>query len=164
MQKLNDTEFDAMFRQYLSAELDVHQGRSQGHFRRYLDDVSRAAWKRRNWLIGAFITGMAASVAMLCGSPLFHFSTPAASPPRGNAVASVDSGGEPPVSVTPALERIVQSRTTDEGVVLLGEDAPFRVLRHQSIEQEKWFDQRQNIRAQQVTPREDLVFIKMPTY
>jgi hypothetical protein len=164
MQKLNDTEFDAMFRQYLSAELDVHQGRSQRHFRRYLDNASRAAWKRRNWLIGAFITGMAASVAMLWGSPLFHFSTPAAPPSSGNTVASVSSRIEPPVSVSPAVERIVQSQTTDEGVVLLGEDAPFRVLRHQSIEQENWFDQRQNIRAQQVTPREDLVFIKMPTY
>jgi hypothetical protein len=163
MQKLNDTEFDAIFRQYLSAQLDAHQGRSEGHFRRYLGDVSRAAWKRRNWLVGAFITGMAASVAMLWGSPLFHFSTPAARPSNGT-VASVSSSGEPPVSVTPAMERIVQSQTTDEGVVLLGEDAPFRVLRHQSIEQEKWFDQRQNIRAQQVTPREDLVFIKMPTY
>ncbi|HSU69385.1 MAG TPA: hypothetical protein VLJ39_21040 [Tepidisphaeraceae bacterium] len=162
MSERNDEQFDAMLGGFFKDSLEPHVGRSERYFRRYLDDAARAAWKQRTWLIGAFFTGMAASVAMLWASPLFR----AISAPSGTETRQVSDSGEkaPPSPMLPAVERVVQSHTTDEGVMVLGGDTPVRVLRRHGTEQTRWLDERQKVQAEQVTPRDDLVIIKMPTY
>jgi hypothetical protein len=64
----------------------------------------------------------------------------------------------------PAVERVVQSHTTDEGVVLFGNETPVRVLRRQGLQQTRWLNAQQQVQAEQTTPQDDLVFIRVPTY
>lgn len=161
MSERNDEQFDAMLSGFFKDSLEPHVGRSERYFRRYLDDTARAAWKQRTWLIGAFFTGMAASVAVLWASPLFR----TISVPSSVETRQVSDSGDKPVSpMLPSVERVVQSHTSDEGVMMLGGDTPVRVLRRRGTEQMRWLDERQQVQAEQVTPRDDIVFIKVPTY
>lgn len=137
--------------------LDPQLGRSERNFRRHVKDTLRSVWQQRTWLVGAFVTGMAASVAMLWAGPLFRVASPA------SATNQVVSKGDQPASVIPAVERVVQSQTTDEGVMMLGDD-PVRVLRRQRIENTRRMDDQKRIHEEQGTPEDEFVFIKLPTY
>jgi len=164
MSELDDEQLDAMLHGFFAKSLDLQHGRAEWSFRRYLKDTARSAWRQRTWLVGAFITGMAASIAMLWASPLFR----AAAPSTGTVAVSENTGssGDHTVSPTivPSVERVVQSHTTDQGIMLFGDNTPIRVLRRQQLKQQQWLDSRQQVQAEQTTPEDELVFIKVPTY
>ena len=141
--------------------LDPQLGRSEHGFRSYLKELSRAAWRLRTWAIGAFATGMAASVAALWAGPLFWSASPTSNAPAAH-VSEANTGSTP--AELPAIERVVQSHVTDEGVMMLGDDTPVRVLHRQRLEQTRWLNDRQQVREEQGTPQDEMVFIKMPTY
>jgi hypothetical protein len=164
MAELDDEQFDVMLRGFLKDSLAPQCGRSERHFRRYLSEGARSAWKQRTWLIGAFATGMAASVAFLWAAPMFRGTTPIPAPTQQIAV---DSRNEPGVNASPMIpgvERVVQSHTTDEGVMLFNNETPVRVLHRRQLEQKRWLDQNQQIQTQQSVPEDELLFIKLPTY
>jgi len=150
----DDEQLDLMLRDYFSQALEGRQGRSETHFRQYLKAESKALWRQRSFLFGAFVSAMAASVAVLWATPIFHSTTPVRSVGQ---VAKSDS-------VQPVIERVVSSSTSDEGIVMLDDDTPVRVFHRQEIEQTRWFDEHEKMQAQQITPRDDLLFVKLVTY
>lgn len=162
MSERDDEQFDAMLSGFFTDALDPQRGRAERGFRRYLNDASRAAWRMRTWVIGAFATGMAASVAVLWATPLLRGPStgPAAAPPLAD-VTPADRSTPPFI---PAVERVVQSHTTDEGVMVLGDDTPVRVLRRQQLQRTHWANDPQGEQEERSTPQDELVFIKVPTY
>ena len=157
MSQRDEEQFDAMMSGFFKDALDPQLGRSERNFRRHLKDTMRSAWQQRTWLVGAFVTGMAASVVMLWAGPLFRAASPA--PTRNEALSKVDSTQ----NVIPAVERVVQSHTTDEGVMVFGND-PVRVLRRQRVENTRRMDDQKQIHEEQGAPEDEFVFIKLPTY
>jgi hypothetical protein len=59
---------------------------------------------------------------------------------------------------------VAQSHLTDEGVMMLGDDTPVRVLHRQRLEPTRWPNDRQQMQEEQGQPQDELVFIKLPTY
>jgi len=160
MPEMNDEQLDALLGDFLRESLDAQQGRSEQHFRRYLQGEARFAWKQRSWLIGAFVSGMAASVAALWAAPLFRLThapdrnLPASHPPSAVVAAK---------PIPPAMQRDVQSQTIDEGVLVLDDNTPYRVLRHREVERTRWFNEQAKVQNEQVKPKDDLIFIKLTT-
>ena len=155
MTEKDNDQFDSMLAEYFRDALDGQCGQAEKQFRRYLKSESKALWRQRSFLIGTFISGLAASVAVLWAGPMFHHD---ASPRNPIAIAAKD-----PV-VQPVVERLVSSRTSDEGVVMLDDNTPVRVFHRQAIEQTRWFDEHEQMTAQELSPRDDLVFVKLITY
>ena len=161
MSQPSDEQVETIVADFLREALDGQQGRSEARFRRYLDSTMKQKWKQRAWLIGAFASGMAASVAALWAAPLFTFAPPV----RQEVVQSNGPATEVPSNLlTPVMERVADSQTLDEGVMVLDDDTPVRVVRRRAIERTRWFDEHQEVRAQQITPKDDLMFIKLTTY
>lgn len=159
MAERDDEQLEALLRQFLSDELDGRLGRSERRFRQYLSAAAATAWRQRAWLIGAFVSGMAASVAVLWATPLLRHP---ARPPMVDE-ASTRASGTTMNAVPADLERFVQSRTTDEGIIMVG-DAPVRVLHRQALEQKRLPAAPGKTGGEQLTPRDDMIFIKLPTY
>ena len=159
-------QLDAVLRGFLSDSLDPHQGRSERHFRRHLNvpgpvSVGKSAWRNRTLLLGTFVTGMAASVAVIWAAPLFH----AAAPPTRQVVENRGPAGvDAATPVMPAVTRVVQSHATDEGIVVTDDNTPFHVLHLRQIERTRWLDGDRNVQAEQVTPQDNVVYVKVPTY
>jgi hypothetical protein len=154
-----EEQFDAMLSGFFKGALDPQLGRSERSFRRHLNDALGSAWRQRTWLIGAFMAGVAASVAMLWAGPLFRAALPSSSV---ESVSRANSGFTQ--TAVPAVERVVQSHTTDEGVMMLGNDTPVRVLRRQRIENTRRLDEQQQVHEERGTPEDEFVFVKVPTY
>lgn len=162
MPELNDQQLDALLGEFLNDSLEVQRGRAEQHFRRYLQGEVRVAWKQRTWLMGAFLSGMAASVAALWAAPLFRAPHGLERSPQSNL-----AGAQEPIiaarPIPPAMQRVVQSQTIDEGVLVLDNNTPYRVLRRRAIERTRWFNDQAKVQHEQVTPRDDLIFIKLTT-
>ena len=88
MPELDEEQLDAMLHTFFAKSLDPQHGRAEWSFRRYLKDTRQVAWKQRTRLIGAFVTGMAASIAVLWASPLFR----TAARPTNNVTLNENSG------------------------------------------------------------------------
>jgi len=155
MPELNDEQLDNLLGDCLKESLDPQQGRAEAHFRQYLRGEARIAWKQRAWLIGAFVGGMAASVAVLWAAPWFHAADP------GTQRSTISQKTDPQL-IPPAVQRVVNSQTIYEGVLVL-DDTPVRVLRRRAVERTRWFDGNERVQSEQITPKDDLVFIKLTT-
>jgi hypothetical protein len=152
MTEQDNDQLDLMLRDYFRDSLDAQRGRAERGFRKYLKSESSALWRQRTFLIGTFISGLAASVAVLWAAPVFHRD---AAPAKQIADDSVTQ---------PVVERLVSSRTSDEGVVMLDDDTPVRVYHRQAIERTRWFDEHEQMTAQELSPQDDVVFVKLITY
>jgi len=162
MTEQDDPEFDATLRAFFHDALDGRRGGAEQAFRRHVKAEARGAWRTRGLLIGAFASGLAASVAVLWATPMFHAaesSRPVVASGSGGGDAALAGGG-----MVPVMERVVNSRTSDEGVMMLDEETPVRVYRRQAVERTRWFDENDSVRRQEVTPRDDLVLMKLTTY
>lgn len=161
MSENDEREFDALLSGCLKQSLDMHVGRCERRFRYYLADLRRVAWKQRTWLLGAFMSGMAATVALLWATPMLR---PGPSAPNEiPTVVKTDTVTQPGPTI-PGVERVVQSHTTDEGVMLFGNDIPVRVFHRQQLQQTRWLNDKQQVQSEQTTPQDDTVFIRVPTY
>lgn len=157
----DDPQLDATLRAFFRDTLDAHRGGAERGFRRHVKAEARGAWRNRSFLIGAFASGLAASVAVLWATPLFRPMTQSRPP------VAVNAPGEPAradAAFVPVVERVVNSQTSDEGVVMLDDETPVRVYRRQAVERTRWFDENDAVRAQEVTPHDDLVLMKLTTY
>ena len=159
MPEQDDKQLDATLADFFRGALDGQCGRSESFFRQHLKAESRLAWRTRSFLIGAFGAGLAASVAVLWASPVFRAGATPRPSITGDLKPSVDSS-----LVQPVVEHWVDSRTSDEGVIMLDDETPVRVLRRQAIEQTRYYDEHDAVRSQEVTPRDDLVLMKLTTY
>jgi hypothetical protein len=110
-------------------------------------------------MIGAFVTGMAASIAVLMAPPLFRANVPGMNVDK---VARDDHPTSP--TIVPPVVRVTQSHTTDQGIMLFGNDTPMRVLRRQQLRETRWLDGQQHVQSEQTIPQDELLFIKEPTY
>ena len=158
MPEQDEQRIDATLAEFFRGALDGQRGRSEAAFRQYLKGESKLVWRTRSFLIAAFGTGLAASVAVLWASPIFHVNT------AGSGVAIKPTNPNDSAIVHPVVEHIVDSRTSDEGVIMLDEETPVRVLRRQAIEQTRYYDDHDQVQSQEVTPRDDLVLMKLTTY
>lgn len=158
MPEQDDQQLDAALAEFFHGALDGQRGRSESSFRQHLKAESKLAWRTRSFLIAAFGAGLAASVAVLWASPVFRAGT-TPRPQRADETPRVD-----PSLVHPVVERWVDSRTSDEGVIMLDDETPVRVLRRQAIEQTRYYDEHDTVQSQEVTPRDDLVLMKLTTY
>ena len=158
MPEQDEQKLDATLAEYFRGTLDGQRGRSEAAFRQHLRAESKLAWRTRSFLIGAFGAGLAASVAVLWASPIFHLNSPDKRTFVGNPPNPVDS------SIVPVVEHLIDSRTSDEGVIMLDEQTPVRVLRRQAIERTRYYDEHDTVQSQEVTPRDDLVLMKLTTY
>src|SRR4051812_11642836 len=129
MPEQDDEQFDAMLAGFFSGALDGQVGRAEQSFRQHLKAESRLAWRTRSFLIGAFGAGLAASVAVLWATPMFH-GQPAVAP----AVSLSETQKIAPALFHPVVERVVDSHTSDEGVIMLDDETAVRVYRRKAIE------------------------------
>jgi hypothetical protein len=159
MPEQDEEQLDATLADFFRGSLDSQRGRSESFFRQHLKAESRSAWRTRSFLIGAFGAGLAASVAVLWASPMFH-----GQPPANRQVVTNEGNAIDPALFHPVVERVVDSRTSDEGVIMLDDETAVRVYRRQAIERTRYFDEHDSIQAQEVTPRDDLVLMKLTTY
>jgi hypothetical protein len=152
----DNEQLDLMLADFFRDSLETQCGQAERGFRRYLKSEAAASWRQRAFLIGTFVSGLAASVAVLWAAPVFHHDT---TPTKRIAAAPPSD----PVA-RPVIERLVSSRTSDEGVMMLDDDTPVRVYHRQAIEQTRWFDEHEQMTAQELSPRDDVVFVKLVTY
>ncbi|MEX2121022.1 MAG: hypothetical protein WD847_15630 [Pirellulales bacterium] len=61
------------------------------------------------------------------------------------------------------IERLLRSRTLDEGTVLIDGRTPARKLRRQWYERVEWYDRARGARMERIVPREEVVFVRIPT-
>jgi hypothetical protein len=61
------------------------------------------------------------------------------------------------------IERLLRSRTLDEGIVLIDGRTPARKLRRQWYERVEWYDRARGARMERIVPREEVVFVRIPT-
>ncbi|HEY8749071.1 MAG TPA: hypothetical protein VIM11_13900 [Tepidisphaeraceae bacterium] len=160
MSEHDDEQLDATLGEFFRVSLHGQDGRSESFFRQHLKAESRLAWRTRSFLIAAFGAGLAASVAVLWATPIFHNQ-----PPADQRVVKINEGPRvDPALFHPVVERTVDSHTSDEGVIMLDEDTAVRVYRRQAIERTRYFDEHDAVQSQEVTPRDDLVLMKLTTY
>lgn len=183
-----EDEFDATLRGYLAAELDGQAGRAERAFRDHLRAARPAARPRtmrsNAWLIGATAAAVAASMAAMWAVPV--------TPPSGSGDDSsvvmkqpeprAEIASKPEVTTpdgTPAdtamsgeaagprweqVEQVVSSVTLDDGLVLLADDTPARLVRQVALERVEWVDERLGVRVQALLPREGARLIPVDTY
>src|SRR6476646_1775647 len=99
MPEQDEQKLDATLAEYFRGSLDGQRGRSEAAFRQYFKGESKLAWRTRSFLIGAFGAGLAASVAVLWASPIFHISSPDHRTFVGKSANDVD-----PAIVHPVVE------------------------------------------------------------
>lgn len=179
--KLDEGEIDETLRRYFAVELDGQLGRAERAFRGELRLTPLAATgprrRRRSlrshaWVIGAMGAAAAASMAAMWIVPV--------TPPGGTPVAvtqpGVDDGAIAGVGGTSLedlstsqpkwrqVEQVVNSMTLDDGLVLLEDNSPARLVRQVALQQVEWVDERSGVRVQAVLPREGARLIPVDTY
>ena len=157
----DDQQLDVMLKGFLCEALDGQRGRAEQAFRRQVmnETAPRSRWRLNAWMIGSFGFGaaVAASMAMLWASPLLYTTKPGAETGPGPLTSTA-------ASIPPAMEQVVQSQWVDEGTMVLEGGTPVRVVRRQGVEQTRWFGRDAKVRAQEIVPQDDVVFIKLTTY
>jgi hypothetical protein len=179
----DEDELDATLRDHLALELDGQLGRAERAFR---DEVAvarstytirpRRTLRAHAWVIGAMGAAVAASVAAMWVVPVApQTDNPAVAltQPKGRADAASQQGDSPsppaPDAPTPQphwqqVEQLVNSVTVDDGLVLLDDNTPARLVREVALQQVEWVDERLGVRVQAVLPREGARLIPIDTY
>lgn len=177
----DEDEIDVTLRTYFATELDGQLGRAERAFRDELrlTPLAATAPRRRRrslrshaWVIGAMGVAVAASMAAMWVVPI--------TPPGGTPVAvtqpGFDNGPTTAVAGTSLenlsasqpkwrqVEQVVNSITLDDGLVLLEDNSPARLVRQVAFQQVEWVDERSGVRVQAVLPREGARLIPVDTY
>ena len=184
MKDFEDQILESDLREHLAAELDTQLGRSKRAFREYIvrtrvsaPDVivktsTAAQFRAKFWTLtaaGAIAAGLAAFWAV----PLVMN--------RGNTTAINDPTHAAPAAelaaVTAAsptddaaggeweeVEKVVSTMTVDDGLVIIDDRTPARLIRRVEMERMQWFDQRRGMSLETVVPRENVQLITLDTY
>ncbi|HZL35642.1 MAG TPA: hypothetical protein VFC78_10060 [Tepidisphaeraceae bacterium] len=178
MAEFNPDNFDPqepqeqMVREYLSAALDGQTGRAEARFRQFLREEQPApiAYKApkhssrfRGWPLSIAGAALAASLAALWAGPALHRIAP--DERSRPSVATTDSTPDPSTVQAPMLvEQDVRSQTFDDGTFMADDSTPVRVLHRRDFQRTRWFDQNRQLKAEQVVPRDHLVYVQLKTY
>ena len=141
MPDLNDDQFDAMLREYLSRELDDQMSRAGAAFER----------SQRHYVL-RFATWGSLAAAAVIGAILLrpHQPVPAPVQPTG-AVATM-------------VEYRLDSQTIDQGTVFLDEDTPMRQYVERQIETARWVDPVTHDQMELTVPHDQIVLVGLYTY
>ena len=157
---------DALLRDHLRGELDSQLGRAEAGFARELSRRRNSSPRRTGRLLigGLWAAGlMAASVGIVWGVAVHHAAQRPQIAPRHEARADPPALTMPRQAEIP-LEQIVTYRTLDEGAVVLENHGPARQLRRQVLQTVQWYDQQRKASLEITVPREQIVFVGMPSY
>jgi hypothetical protein len=165
-----DSPHETMVREYLSAELDGQVGRTEARFREMLaaqqtargHDSYRLPTFFRGRTLGFIGAALAASLAGLWAGPALRQMAPS-SPTNGHVDVN-PTPGVTPVSDGPFVEQTVHSQTFNDGTFLDEESNPVQVLRRRDFERTRWFNEKQQLQAQEVVPSDHVVYVKLKTY
>jgi hypothetical protein len=172
---------ESELREHLSAELDGQLGRSKRAFREYIvrtrvhapvvviKTSAEPIFRAKFWTISVG-GAIAAAVACFWIVPqVFHRAAPTSvtnhsSPtaPRLDVSASAllaDGGGE-----WEQVEKVVSTMTVDDGLFIIDDRTPARLVRQVEMERMQWIDQRRGVRIETVVPRENVQLITLDTY
>jgi hypothetical protein len=177
----NDDQLDAMLRQHLKCELDPQLGRARLAFQTHLLATQKPPRKIRPhvvrprvWMIGVVGMAVAASIGALWAMPSVFpvkATTPTAvtvnDPAKGELatmpVAHVANPGAAVRQWEPVTS-VVNSVSENQGVVLIGQNTPARVVREVSTECVQYVCPDRNVRMEIVVPRETTRLIPVETH
>ena len=165
MSELDHKQLDAhqemILKDHLSAELDPQMGRSEERFRQFLREESetqanpyRIGGRFRGWVFSIAGAALAACLGFLWAGPRISTQPPPRQTGTVNA-STVD---------LPWMEQSQADQTYDGGIRLDAQGNPVRVLHHMQWDRTRWFDQDKQLRAEQVVPHDDIVYVQMKTY
>jgi hypothetical protein len=165
-----DLPHETMVREYLSAELDGQVGRAEARFREMLagqqarqaPDSYRLPTLFRGRTLGLIGAALAASLAGLWAGPAIQRMAP--SSPTSDSHQTSPTQGVTTVSDGPFVEQTVHSQTFDDGTFMDEESNPVQILRRRDVEQTRWFNDKQQLQAQEVVPSDHVVYVKLKTY
>ncbi len=163
----DDEQFDARLRGILAGELDPQLGRARRAFERHVSSTSDTRRRGgRSWVIGLAGAALAASLAAVWVVPKFvatKISEIVQTQPGVFSPAVAPDVRESATEWEP-VERVVSSRTLEDGLVVLDDKTPARFVRQVAMERTQWVDPKRGIRVEAVVPREKVTLIAMDTY
>jgi hypothetical protein len=187
----NDPQRDETLRRHFAAALDGQAGRARAAFERHVEQQRGAPGRGRTrprgaragmWVVAGVGAAMAASLAAIWAVPLMRTTppTPSASVNHagpaalGHSQAMVAATSLPSPTTAAALAAdgsrwtqvglAVTSAAVDEGVVVIDDRTPARIVKRLSIERTQWVDPARGVRVETVVPRERTMLIDMDTY
>jgi hypothetical protein len=156
-----DAHQEMMLKDHLSAELDPQLGRAEDRFRQFLRDESdphqnpyRIGGRFRGWTFSIAGAALAACLGFLWAGPTLSTQPPSRQQDPVNAT-TVD---------LPWMEQSQAAQTYDGGIQVDADGNPVRVLHHMQWDRTRWFDQDKQLRAEQVVPHDNVVYVQMKTY
>ena len=156
-----DAHQEMMVKDHLSAELDRQLRRSEDRFRQFLSEEADAQSERyriggrfRGWTFSIAGAALAACLGFLWAGPRLATQPPSRQQDTVNA-STVD---------LPWMEQSQAAQTYDGGIQLDAQGNPVRVLHHMQWDRTRWFDRDKQLRAEQVVPRDNVVYVQMKTY
>ena|SRR5258706_8066927 len=166
---MNDPEdtLDQLLHEYLRDRLDPQLGRAESYFVQKANAPARGVPSRPHRLLiwGLWAAGaMAASVGIVWGVAVHR--APPIPPLRVTRDSSPRVTSAPSASASTGIpiEQVVTYRTIDEGPAVLENQGPMRQLRRQVLQTVQWYDPQTKANVQITVPREQVVFVPMPSY
>lgn len=165
-----DDQLDAMLREHLAATLDSQLGRSRRAFEAHIAGPrkpSRRSTNKRAWTaIGVLTGGLAASLLAAAWALPIH--KPASPVPIAASTNVLPTSSSPaPAEAAYRFRKVGQvlsCRTQDEGLIVIDDHTPARIVRQVEMERTQWFDEGRGVRIETITPREDVKLIHLETY
>ena len=166
---MNDPQdtLDQLLQEHFHRQLDPQLGRAASTFAQQIAAARAPRTQMRPrrlmiwclWAAGA----MAASVGIVWGVAVVRhpLSQPGISEQPKKPASSASS---PLATAEIPIENIIAYRTLDEGPVLLDDHCPVRQLRRQVLQTVQWYDPQAKANVQITVPREQIVYVPMPSY
>lgn len=178
-----DKVLESELRDHLAAELDAQLGRSKVAFRKYIVQTRVHApvvviktstepnFRAKFWTI-AVGGSIAAAVAGFWLLPtVFHRLAPSAvtshslpSAPQVDTSASAMAVDRSGGAEWEEVEKVVSTQTVDDGLFIMDDRTPVRLIRQVETERMQWIDQRRGVRIETIVPRANAQFIALETY
>jgi hypothetical protein len=156
---------DQLLQEHLRRRLDPQLGRAESDFLQKVTSARHGAQAHPHRLLiwGVWAAGaMAASVGIVWGVAVHR------APPMP-AISQHPTPRQPPApsalaSIEIPIEQVLSYRTLDEGTAVLENVGPVRQLRRQVMETVQWYDPQAKANVQITVPREEVVYVAMPSY
>jgi len=157
---------DQLLQEHFRGQLDPQLGRAESYFLQKAkppEHSVRSTYPRRALVWGLWAAGaMAASVGIVWGVGIHR------APPNPRVthdpVPRPSPAPSASASVAIPVEQVLSYRTLDEGSVLIENLGPARQLRRQVMQTVQWYDPQTKANMQITVPREQLVYVPMPSY
>jgi hypothetical protein len=182
VERESDDELGAMLQEHFAAELDPHVGRARRAFEAHVLRETSAS-PRRPSRRGTFGTWLfrTAGPAAAAGLAAFFVVQQVARHRQPTVIGTnvTPTNYHPSTNVSPTVaittpadtspqweevRKVVCSGAQDNGLVVLDNKTPARVVRRVSMERTEWLDPKRNVRVEVEVPREKVMLIGMDPY